>query len=188
MSPPPIPPGAAVGTATAPARSGGGNALKIILMILGGMFLIAVLVVGAGVFFVKKKIDQAKDSIQTDSAGNVTSMDTPFGKLEASQDAEKILKDLDIPLYPNAKQAEGGTSSMTINNTTISNVQLESSDSMEQVMEFYKGLYPDANIMDTPESKMISLGEQDKRMLIITISKNEITGMTGIHIANTEKR
>jgi hypothetical protein len=188
VSPPPIPAGAEA--APAPAKSGGSNVLKIILLVLGGMFLIAVLVVGAGIFFVKSKIDHAKESIktETDSSGNVTSVETPFGKLEASKDAEKILKDLNIPLYPNAKQSEGGTSSMTINNTTISNVQLETSDTMDQVMEFYKGQYPSANIYESPESKMISMGEQDKHMLIITITRNETNDLTQIHIANTEKR
>ena len=185
--PPPIP--ATAAPAVAPAKAGGSNALKIILMVLGGMFLIAVLVVGAGVFFVKKKVDEARDSFKTEtnSSGTVTSVETPFGRLEASKDAEKILKDLDIPLYPNAKQAEGGTSSMRINNTTISNVQLETEDSMDEVLEFYKGRYPDANILDNPDSKMLSMGQQDKHMLVITVTKNEASGVTDIHIANTEK-
>jgi hypothetical protein len=187
MSPPPIPGGSTAATATAPAKAGGGNALKIILMILGGMFLVAVLVVGAFVFFVKTKIDEAKESIRTDASGNVTSVDTPFGKLEASQDAQKILQDLDVPMYPNATQTEGGSSSMTVNNTTMSNVRLETPDTMEQVLEFYKERYPDANIVDTAESKMISMGEQDKRMLIITITKSETSGMTEVHISNTAK-
>jgi hypothetical protein len=189
QSAPPSPAGGAM-TAAAPAKSGGGGALKIILLVLGGIFLIAVLVIGAGVFFAKKKYDEVRASIKTgtDSSGQVTSVETPFGRLEASKDAEKILKDLDIPMYPNAKQTEGGSSSMRINNTTISNVQLETEDPMDQVLEFYKGHYPNANVLDNPDSKMLSLGEQDKHGIVITITKNEESGATQINIANTEKR
>ena len=184
------PPVAAANTATAaaPAKSGGG-VLKIVLLVLGGIFLIAVLVIGAGVFFAKKKYDEVRASIKTgsDSSGQVTSVETPFGKIEASKDAEKILKDLDIPMYPNAKQSEGGTSSMRLNNTTISTVQLETDDSMDQVLEFYRGHYPNANVLDNPDSKMLTLGEQDKHAIVITITKNEESGATQINIANTEK-
>jgi hypothetical protein len=182
--PPPLPSAAA---APAPAKSGGSGVLKIVLMVFGGLFLIAVLIVGAGVFFVKKQIDKASDSVHTDSSGNVTSIDTPFGKIESNKDTEAVVKNLGIEVYPDATPIESGTSSATINNMQIMNAQFETSASMDEVLEFYRGKYPEANVMDTPENKMIMLGERDQSSAVITVMKDDESGRTHIHIAKTTK-
>ncbi|MBI2682199.1 MAG: zinc-ribbon domain-containing protein [Acidobacteriales bacterium] len=174
--PPPIP---APGSTVQRPSSG----LKILLMVLGGIFLLVVLIIGGAVFFVKKTIDRS--SMETSDDGKQVKVETPFGSIETTKDTEKILEKMGVEAYPGAEPAEHGASSMTMNNVEVMNAMFDTEDTADQVLAFYRGKFPSAEVFDTPENKTLMEGDKSKSSLLIAI--HEADGRTRITITKTTK-
>jgi hypothetical protein len=184
--PPPIPMATGTGTgaaaATAPAKSG--NVLKIVLIVLAVIFVLGVSVVGGLIYMGKRMVESA---IQTSDDGKSTKVETPFGKFESNQDPKAVMEKLGVEPYPGASPGADGTNSATIGQLEITNAQFQTSASIDEVIDFYRGKYPEAQLMDLGQSKMLSMGERERNQVVITVT-HEDGETTNINIARTAKR
>lgn len=175
------------GAAAAPApqqqqqpAGSGSSFLKIALITVG---VIIVLVIGgitvAG-FMIKKAVTSA---VQTD--GKSTTVNIGGLKLETLKDSKLVAEKMGVDVYPGATPEDSGAGSITVGGVTTTNAMFKTTASMDEVFDFYKAKYPDANASDTPEAKMIMQGTQDKELLTINI--REENGETAILITHIVK-
>ena len=127
--------------APAPAKSGGG-ALKVILIVLGGIFLLIFLVIAlalGGAYYV------AKQSHVEQGPGGAK-VETPFGTVETTnEDSAKIAEKMGVEVYPEAKPLPGGAS-VSLGGMHSATVMFESDDPPEKIEEFYRKQFPNANV------------------------------------------
>jgi len=172
--------------APAPQAKSGGSGLKIVLIILGVLVVIAMLGVGAlvgGAFFIKHKVENA---VKTDAKGNVTSVNIGGAKIETLKDPQLVAQKLGVEAYPGATPEEQGASSMTIGGVTTAHAQFTSDASIDDVFNFYKEKYPNANVAENDNEKTLMQGTEDKELLTIAVQKDG-EGKTLIHITRITK-
>jgi len=175
--------GAAAAPAPQPAKSNGGGALKIILIVLG---VIAVLGIGAvvvGGLFVKKMVT---DSVKTDSTGKVTSVNIGGTKIEALKDPRLVAEKLGVEIFPGARPQQQGASSVSIGGVSTTHAQFICDAPVDDVFNFYKEKYPDANTAENDSDKTLIQGSEDKELLTISTRKQE-DGTTLLHITRMTK-
>jgi len=181
-----VPAGGGAAAAPAPQAKSGGSGLKVVLIVLGVLAVICVLGIGAVVglgFFVKHKVEQ---SVKTDARGNVTSVNFGGVKLDASKDASAVAAKLGVEVYPGAKAESQGASSLTIGGVTTSHAQFTTDASVDDVFNFYKAKYPNANFAENDNDKTLMQGSEDKELLTIGVQKQE-DGTTILHITRITK-
>jgi len=145
-----------------PPSQGGGNALKIVLIIVGVILVIAVLGLGT-LTFVGLRI--AKHT-HVKQEGEHVKVETPFGTVESTKDPDQAAKDLGIDIYPGAEVRKNGAASSTLGNLHTVNAEFESSDSADKVCIFYKSRFPNATV---------STSDQDHCTIVSTAPPNVIT-------------
>jgi hypothetical protein len=168
--------GAAAAPAMQPATKSNNTVLKVVLVIVGIFVLFGVLAI-AGVFYVGYK---AANSVKVD--GNSATIETPFGKLASTDDPVAVAKQLDVDLYPGAKSTET-SGVVTIGKMTTGAMTLQTSDSVQDVMNFYKSKYPNAQIITSGSAHgVMMVGDKNN---LLTISVDGSTGTTTIQISRT---
>lgn len=174
---PPVQPGAA------PAQSGGGSALKIILIILAVFVGLGVLGAGAFGFFVWR----VAHSIHVSGDGDHVTMKTSQGSFSAGTTENFSSSDLGTDIYPGAQSGKGSMR-MTLPTGTMVSAVYVTSDSKEQVIAFYKGKFgADASTIDTDNGSVITFNKTPQESIVVTIttSPSEYEGKTQIHIVHT---
>jgi hypothetical protein len=179
-------PGAAPGPVSpfpeAPKKSGG--ALKIILIIVGVLVLLVLLVVGAIGFFVYR----IAHSAHVGKDGSVT-LSTPGGGTFSSNQNEKFTSaDLGTDIYPGAVPNKVGNMRVSMPSASVVSASYLTSDSKDQVVNFYKGkLGDEATSMDMGASSIVSLKKGSKEQITVTIAQeaSRYDGKTQIHIMHT---
>lgn len=156
--------------------------LKVILISLGVVVLL-VAVVLAGIGYMAHRF--ARESKVTKSEDGNT-VETPFGRFETSKDSAKILEAIGVDAYPGATPREDGANSMAIGGMEVSNVALETGDSPDQVLEFYKQKYPDAQLVDSGEVKMLHWNDGEKDTITVQIRTEG--GQTVVQLSRTKKK
>ena len=169
--------GVAPGPSAAPAPAGQktGGALKLILLVLGGMALLFVLVialvVGGAVYVAKKThVEQGPQGAK---------VETPFGTVETSNDdSAKIAEKMGIEVYPGAKALPGGASA-SVGSMHTATAMFESNDPPEKIAEFYRKQFSHATVTttrgeDETESPhtVLAFGDKEK-WTTITIEGHE---------------
>ena len=143
------------------------SALKVILIIVAVIVGIGILSTAA-IFFGVWKFSR---SVKVDSPGRVT-IDTPMGKM-TTDTAPVSEAELGVPLYPNAKRAEGSLN-ITTGQGSMATYVFTTSDSPAQVLEFYRGkLDPKTAFVETPEGGMITGAEGEKEGYMITVGRGD---------------
>jgi len=169
-TPAPVAPAAA-----APAQ--GSSALKIILIVVAVIVGLGILGVGA-IGFIGWRIAHNTHIHQKDGEVKV---ETPFGTVENTTDPDEVSKNLGVEFYPGASVVKGSSANVTFGNTSSAAVELETSDSVSAVTDFYKARFPGANVMSSEgDHTSIVAGDRGK-VTTITIETNE--GKTHIKIA-----
>jgi hypothetical protein len=185
MAPGAVSTGGGAAAAPGPQTKSGGSGLKIVLIIFGVLALIAVLAVGAligGAYFLKHKVEQ---SVKTDAKGDVTSVNIGGLRIDASKDGAAIISKMGVDIYPGAVAVPNTASSATIGATTNMHAQFTSEASVDDIFNFYKEKYPQANVFESPDSKTIVQGSEDKELLTIIVKDEE--GRTALHITKMTK-
>lgn len=140
----PKPTGAAT-PATAPQKSGG--ALKVILLVIGGLILLFIvciaLVVGGALYVARTShVEQGPQGAK---------VETPFGTVETNnEDSTKIAEKMGIEVYPGAKTLPGGAS-VSVGGMHTATVMFESDDPPEKIAEFYRKQFPNATVTSQTE-------------------------------------
>lgn len=166
----PSPATATPAPAPAPAKSGG--ALKVILLVLGGLFLLGLVVIAlavGGAYYVAKQshVEQGPEGAK---------VETPFGTVETTnEDSAKIAEKMGVEVYPGAKPLPGGAS-VSLGGMHTASVMFESDDPPEKVEEFYRKQFPKATVTsqrgDSGTHIALMIGDRDK-WTTITIEGQE---------------
>jgi len=165
-------------TAAPATQPQGGNAVKIILIIVA--IFVGLGILGAGMAaFVGWRI--AHHTRVTEKNGNVR-VESPFGTVESTSNPDEVAKNLGVEIYPGATLQKDDAANINVAGMHTVSAQFETTDSADKVGEFYKSKYPNANV---------SVGDQGHYTIVSTDQKNLITiniepsdGKTLIHIAS----
>jgi len=172
-----------------PASSGGGSALKIILIIIGVIVLIAILGMATCSFVAYRAVKHASDRMHIKEEGGHVKVETLFGSAETSTDPGQVAKDLGVDIYPGAEVQKNGASSATFGPIHTVTGMFTSTDSMDKVCSFYKEKFPNAmtSSADTGHCTIVSTDDQKKDMITVNVessgdsSKIQITRVTKSH-------
>ncbi len=159
-----------------PASSGGGNVLKIVLVIVGVFVLIGILSIG-GLIYTAHRI---RRGIHVAQDGSNSSVD--FGSFKASTNrtnARDLARKVGVDPYPGATQ-RGDSSEATFGKMTTATMRFTTSDSVDKVASFYKSRYPNASVMNDG-SKFSLVGTDNDGT--ITINAQDEGGATKIDIS-----
>ncbi len=156
-------------------KSGGG--LKIVLIVLGlicGIIILMVAVVG----LVGWRIAHHSRVVTTKDGARI---ETPFGKIESTENTEQAIHDLGVDVYPGAKVSKGAAV-VQFGNMKTASATFETNDSPDQVAEFYKSKFPNA-LASTSDQNGYSIVSNDGGHMI-TVHIQARGGATRIEIAN----
>lgn len=174
------PAGAAAAAAPAPvaaqpAKQGGG-ALKIVLIVLGILFLLFVIVGGAIGYFIYRGYQHAKAGLEnatitSSTEGGKASIETPWGNMEAShsEDAGKVLESIGVEPYPGATVVEGSVATASFGKMATAGAKFTTPDAPAQVFDFYKGKHHGAMTTGSGDQYSLMFGNKDKAMVTIVI-------------------
>src|SRR3984885_4838578 len=155
---------------------GGSSALKIILIVIGVIFLLGILGIGTMVFVVRRI---AHNSHIRNQDGNVR-VETHFGTVQSSSNPDEAARNLGIDQYPGAKVIKGN--SATIGGMHTVDAEFESNDSPEKVMAFYTSKFPSANVSNKDTDGYTIVSTNNNNLITIKIQSDD--GKTKIKIAN----
>jgi hypothetical protein len=171
MAPAPVP-------STQPVATGGGSGvLKIILIVVAVIFAIGIICVGTIGYFAHRVY---KSAIIHDSNGHTT-IKSPIGNMESSDDPDQAAKDIGVDIYPGSSVVKGSAASVSFGKAKTSGAQFETSDPPASVAEFYKSKYPQAmfSSSETNHFSLVAGGKED----ITTINIEPEDGKTRIAIS-----
>jgi hypothetical protein len=166
----------------------GSSALKIILIILAIIVVIGFLAIGTIGFIgwrVAKRVQQ-EAHVHQDANGNVK-VDSPFGSVETSKDPTVAARELTIEIYPGAQLDNEGSSSATIFGMHTVTAQYKSSDTLQQVSDFYKSKYPNA-MMSTCDTNQCTIMSSDQKGMTTTINIRGAASGTVIKLTQLTKK
>lgn len=166
--------------AAAPATSGG-SALKVILIIVAVFVGLGILSV-AGIMFGIWRVSRVVHVTQ--NGGGAVTVSTPGGTYSAGN-TNVTAGDLGVDIYPGATQQQGSARVTTPNGTAVT-AAFVTSDSMDKVVDFYKGkLGSGASVFSSDKSAMLSLTSDNKKTSLMITVTAESNGQTKIGIMHS---
>jgi hypothetical protein len=168
----------------APVKTGGGSALKIILIVFA--ILVGLGILGAGA--VGLMVWRVAHSFHVNGRDGQVTLNTPSGSVTASNASNFTPDELGTDIYPGAQPIQGGMRMNLPTGSMVSGVFV-TPDSKEQVLAFYKSkLGSDASVFDAANSSMISVrkGSHESIMVSISAGRGENDGKTKISIVHTK--
>jgi len=165
----------AVATATptaSPAKKGMSTGLKIVLIVVAIVVGLAIVAAVGISYFVTK-------TVKVD--GDTVTINTPGGSLTANTDSKDALKELGVEGYPGATASENA-GVFSAGGSTWGGAEFTTSDSVEQVLNFYKSKYPNAMVQTYGgETANLMVTVNKESLINITIQREE--GVTKINLA-----
>jgi hypothetical protein len=161
----------------------GGNALKIILIVVGVFVLLGVVaasVIGYGAYRITKAVHLDKNG-----NGGMT-IETPNGKISAGSDSSIGSAELGVDIYPGAAHAPGSMN-LKSSDGAMATANFTTSDSVRQVVDFYKDkLGENASTMETSGGTILTSDNSNPNdNVVITVSADG--GKTKIGIVHSTK-
>lgn len=180
----PVPTGSSSAAVQGAAPQSSGGALKIILIVLGVIMVLCVAGGIGGMLFLRHFV---KSRVHTDRAGNVTSVNLGGTKVETLKDPKLVADKLGVDVYPGAQVVDNQASSVTVGGMTTAHAMFTSNDSVEDVFNFYKQRYPDANVTSeqSEDERTLVQGTEDSELLTVQVRKED--EKTTIHITRITK-
>jgi hypothetical protein len=182
-------PAAVSATPAAPAAAAGkpSPVLKIVLIVVGIFALIAVAgMATCGYIFYRAK-QRVAQVVQTEGGGGSITLNTPQGKFKLGQRSDAGKAPGGVPTYPGATAVEKGGEFSIPGQGQISGQDYLTSDSVEQVVEFYKEkLGPDLSVAENDGHYRLELTKVIGGVTSVTtidVSRDEDAGNTKISIA-----
>jgi hypothetical protein len=142
---------------------------------------LGILGVGTVAFFVHRAISHTH---VTNKNGEVK-VETPFGTVESTENADEAARNLGVDIYPGASVVKNSAANMSFGSMHTAAAEFESSDPAGSVAEFYKGKFPHANVMSAEGDRYTIVSGDKNDMTTITIEPRE--GKTHIHVAKVVK-
>jgi zinc-ribbon domain len=166
----------------APPQSGG-NALKIILIIVAVFVGLGILGAGAFGFFVWR----VAHAVHVSGSGGQMTLHTPGGNFSANTTESYSAADLGTDIYPGATTGKGSMR-MTLPTGSMVTAVYVTSDSKDQVLSFYKTRFgSQASVFDSPDGTVLTLNKGEQESVVVTITKgsSDNEGKTQIAIVHT---
>jgi hypothetical protein len=173
--------------APAPTRKGG-SGMKIILIIVAVFLVLGILGAAAGIYLVYRTRQKVSTMIETAKTESMRkgSADIHVGKGGAGSEAAEAASQ-DVPPYPNSTATEeGGTFSLG-GQGAVSGQEYETSDSVEQVLAFYKQKLGSKIVIHEAEGNAMFTLATDNGLTTVTITRDEQEGKTKINISRIGK-
>ncbi len=166
-------------------QSGGGSAVKIILIVLAVIIGLGILGAGAVGFMVWR----VAHSIHTHARNGDFTINTPGGTMSGGATSTFTAEELGADIYPGAQAEKGGMRMRLPTGSIVSGV-FTTADSKDQVVTFYKDkLGSDASVFDGADSAMITKkGDHETVMVTISSRASENDGKTKIAIVHTTNK
>lgn len=165
----------AAGTTAPPAQ--GGSALKIILIVVAVIVGLGIIGVGTVSYIAYRAVKGTR----VEQSGGKVKVETPFGKVETSDDSADVIRDLGVDVYPGAQILDKESAIMNIGGMRTATAQFETSDSVEDVANFYRQKYPNANYTANNDNRTIFLTDKD---WVLTITVERRDGKTHVVVSN----
>ena len=165
--------------ATAPQ---GGGALKVILIVVGVIALFGILAFGSIAFFAWR----VARHVHAHQDGNNVRVETPFGNVETTKDPADAARNLGVDLYPGAEVLRNGSSTATFGGVHTATISAESSDSADQVFNFYKAKFPNAMVTTSDAGRSTIISNDNKSMITINVEPHG--GKTKIMITSVSRK
>ncbi|HZU45401.1 MAG TPA: zinc-ribbon domain-containing protein [Terriglobales bacterium] len=169
--------GTAVQSALGATPQKSGSGLKIVLIAVGlicGILVLLTIIVG----LVGWRIARHSRVVTTRDGSRI---ETPFGKVETTENTEQAVKNIGVDVYPGAK-ATKGASVVQFGGMTTASAVFETSDPPEQVANFYREKFPNAMANTNDQSGYSIVSSANNRMVSIHIQARG--GVTRIEISN----
>jgi hypothetical protein len=154
----------------------------IIVAIFVGIGILGASIVGYGIWRVSHAIRAASHGGTITIPGS-----SGGGSLSISSNQKFTASELGTDIYPGAVTTQGGMRMSTPSGSWITAIYL-TSDSRDQVLNFYKGKFgSDSSLMETNDAAILTLKKGEKETVMVTISAkpNEDNGKTKIAILHT---
>ena len=168
VAPSPVPPTRVAGPSQPPAPTqGGSGALKVVLIVLGVIVLLGIMVVG----MISYGVYRARKAIINESGAGGTTLTLPGVKINggAGASAEKVAADLGIEVYPGAVGRKNSAGSVNIGGVTVGGAEFETSDPVSNVVEYYRGKYPNSTIESSDENHQSIVLNSEKGFVAIEV-------------------
>jgi hypothetical protein len=162
--------------------------LKIVLIVVAVLVFLGVIGIGTcvyGVYKVKQKFGGVVESARTPS-GERGTPEVHLEKGGAGSEAEAAAT-VDVPPYPDATATEGGGQFSFGGKAGISSQEYETSDSVEQVLAFYKEKFGSKIHIQESEGKAIFTLATKGALNTVTITRDADAEKTKITIARIGK-
>jgi zinc-ribbon domain len=168
-----------------PPASGSG-ALKTILIVVGVVVFVGILGF-ASLSFLAWRSFAHRTRVHQDG-GNVK-VETPFGTVQTTKDPQEAARNLGVDLYPGAQVSQEGAASATFGGIHTVALNLDTSDSVDQVCSFYKPKFPNAMVTSTNANQctIVSNDQKNDQKNMITINAKTENGKTRIAITNVSR-
>ena len=141
----------------------------IVGWLLTSFFLVCVLVVVGGIFFLHTI------KVRESGTGNDVQVETPFGSVHVSQNQRGQPETAGMPLYPGAKALKDKENAVVDLSSAFGDHDLhivagrwETSDPIDKVQKFYEDKFPDMSVIQhTGKVEMHSVYGQSKRVIVL---------------------
>ena len=141
----------------------------IIGWLLMTFFLLGVLLVVGGIFFVHTI------KVHESGAGNDVRVETPFGSVHVSQNQGGRPETAGMPLYPGAKPLKNRENAVVDFSSSLGDSDLhivagrwETSDPIDKVEKYYEDKFPDMSVIQhTGRVEMHSVNGKGKRVIVL---------------------
>jgi hypothetical protein len=176
------PPIGAPATPAPPASTGGSNALKIFLIIVGTLLLLGILAVITLGLITRHFITHNAHISQN---GDKVKIETPFGTAETNKDPDVVARDLGVDVYPGAVTEKGSSATATFGGVHTAATNFTTSDSVDKVCAFYKEKFPNPMVSTSDQNRCTIVSNDQKNMISINIEGHGDS--TRIQISNVSK-
>jgi hypothetical protein len=170
--------GAATTNAAAPVAvpvasrgQGMGTGLKVLLVVVGLIFVMGIVfIIGIASFVHHVKVSNINGRSQ---------VVTPFGTVNSTQDANAVMRQAGLPVYPGSSPLNG--SDVNAMGRHVMSAQYSTSDSPQQVGSFYAEKFPGATFTTNGNTASVMVMQSNR---IITISAHSMGGQTRIELSS----
>lgn len=158
----------AVPPPTPPVVRGGNSAVKTVLIIVGVIVVLGGLGIASLTFVALHFARNSRLSQQ----GDHVKVETPFGKVEASRDADQAVQDLGADVYPGAEVQKDGASSATFGSMHTVTAAFQSSDSVDKVCSYYRSKFPASKVAIPSPGRCTVVSNDSNHMITVNVESS----------------
>lgn len=147
--------------------SGGGNVLKVVLIVVGVFVFLGILSVGGMIYAAHRIKERIKNNVYVRQNGADSTVETPFGRASTTHsDTKTVARQMGVDVYPGSVGGESSTAQF--GNMTTASIKLTTSDSVDKVAAFYKSRFPNAMMTSNDNGKFTLVGGDKEGTVTIT--------------------